>query len=208
MPFEDALECDRLALIRLGEDVRALPDAVMSLPTPCAGWTVRDLVEHMNVEHTAICGGRVRADVDPRAEFTEIVDRWLSFFAEMRGSLVRVPQVETSLPSELVLSVHFADMLVHRWDLAASLGVECDTDARLLDRAVAVAEVVTNPERGLVGDGGVYAPALPHDPAVTPLENLVRMYGRDHRFESGDHVRGAASRAAHSVIRKRHGAAG
>lgn len=181
IPFEKAYELDRMALELLERDVHQLDDAMLTLPTPCDGWTVRDLINHMNLEHVAICGGVLGEGDDPRVEFSTIAARWIVFFEPTMGRTVRVSKMESDIPSEAVLSVHFVDMIVHRWDLTTAIGSACPVPAELLDAAAKVAEIVTASGSGLVGPGGVYKPPLGYDPQATPLENLVRRYGRDHR---------------------------
>jgi uncharacterized protein (TIGR03086 family) len=179
--FARALALDRVALELLERDVHRLDDAMLPLPTPCDGWTVRDLINHMNVEHVAICGGVVHERNDPRAEFSTIAARWIAFFEPMTGRAVRVPKMGVDIPADIVLSVHLADMVVHRWDLTTAIGSPCPVPGELLDAAAEVAEITTASASPLVGPAGVYKPSLGSDPQATRLENLVRQYGRDHR---------------------------
>jgi hypothetical protein len=124
----------------------------------------------------------VGTDTDPRDEFTAIVDRWIAFFEPTAERSVRVPKMAADIPSAVILSVHFADMVVHRWDLTTAIGAACPVPTDLFDAVVEVAGVVTAPGSGLVGPDGVYEPSLDADPTATPLENLVRQYGRNHRW--------------------------
>jgi uncharacterized protein (TIGR03083 family) len=50
----DIYALDAAALHRLRGDVANLSDAELGLPTRCDGWTVEDLIQHMNAEHEAI----------------------------------------------------------------------------------------------------------------------------------------------------------
>lgn len=182
MPFDTALDLDRRALDFLERDVHHLDDRMLTLPTPCDGWTVRDLINHMNVEHVAVCGGVVDDGNDPRTEFSSVAARWLAFFQSTNGRSVHVPKMGADIPSELVLSVHVTDMIVHRWDLTTAVGFPCAVPAELLDAAAEVAEMITAPGSALVGPNAVYKPSLGSDPTATPLQNLVRTLGRDHRW--------------------------
>ena len=170
-----------MALELLEGDVHLLDARTLTLPTPCDGWTVRDLINHMNAEHVAICDGAVPDESDPRAEFCRIAARWVAFFDTTMGRAVRIPKMGADIPSEIMLSVHLADMVVHRWDLTSAIGSPCPVPEALLDAAAEVAEVATANGGPLVGPDGVYMPALGPDPKGTRLENLVRQYGRDHR---------------------------
>lgn len=181
-PFGEVLANDQTALELLSADIRTVTDAQLGYPTPCDGWTVRDLLGHMNREHVAICGGAVDPVGDPRAQFTPIAARWLEFFAGKSGAAVLVPKMGAELPAGIVLAAHFADMVIHRWDLAVALGQPCPTDAALVTAATTVAQTMTAPGSPLVGDGGVYGPSLAPVSAASGLDNLVRMYGRDHMW--------------------------
>ena len=182
IPFAKAFELDGIALELLKRDIEQVDDRMLALPTPCDGWSVLDLINHMNIEHVAIFGRVVSTDADPRDEFSTIIDRWVAFFEPTAERNVRVPKIGADIPSSVVLSVHFADMVVHRWDLTTAIGAACPVPKELFDAAAEVAGVVTAPRSGLVGPDGVYKPSLEADPTATPLENLVRQYGRNHRW--------------------------
>ncbi|MGN2638122.1 maleylpyruvate isomerase family mycothiol-dependent enzyme [Nocardia takedensis] len=97
--------------------------------TPCAGWRVRDLLAHMNSEHEAISaplsGSEVSLDGDPRRSFGRVVDRWIEAFrGRPADEQVAVPKFGATSPAGRILGVHFADMLVHRWDLTRALGLD------------------------------------------------------------------------------------
>jgi hypothetical protein len=90
------------------------------------------------------------------------------------GQSIFVPKMGVDLPSEVVLSVHFADMVVHRWDLATAVGSSSLVPASLIEKAEEVAAVVTASGSPLVGPDGVYRAALPVDPEATRVESLVQ----------------------------------
>jgi uncharacterized protein (TIGR03086 family) len=181
LPFALALSLDRTALRHLKSDVARVTDADLERQTPCRGWTVADLLAHMNSEHAAICGAFSDRSKDPRSEFATIADHWIGFFEPLAGQKVMVPGMQAELPSEVVLATHFADMVIHRWDLAAALGIPCEAEPQELQYVEMVAAVVTAPASRLVGPQGAYAPALAEDPTASRLDALVRRYGRDHK---------------------------
>lgn len=74
---------DATALALLGHDVALIPDAAMKNPTPCDGWTVTDLINHMNEEHEAIACTElppIEVTGDPRDAFARIAARCLAAF--------------------------------------------------------------------------------------------------------------------------------
>src|SRR5690606_7807041 len=114
--------------------------------------------------------------------FRAVAERWTAHFADLGDVPVRVPGADEEQPAGLVLAVHLADMVVHRWDLAAAVDHPLDVPGPLLAAARAVGAVATAPSSPLVGAGRAYAPALPATAADPPLAALLRRYGRDPRW--------------------------
>jgi uncharacterized protein (TIGR03086 family) len=157
--------------------------AELDLPTPCTGWRVSDLLEHITTEHTAISGQPEAFSVNIRHRFDIVTDRWLDFFADA-DRLAHVPKVNANVPARTVLSTHTVDMILHTWGLRAALGVPYRVDQGLLARIEPVVAMLTSPGSPFVGPGRSHQPALAPEPAATPLQNLVRRIGRDHSFRS------------------------
>ncbi len=177
----EALRFDRQALELIRADVASVTDAEMTLPTPCEGWNVADLIAHMNREHTAICGvpaGASPVGTDPRAEFAPITERWLALFSTADDTVL-IPRLAAELPTQTVLATHAVDMLIHRWDLARARGRTPHTPADLLPRAHAVADLVTAPGSPLTGPEGVYKSPIPAAAGSGSFDALVSKYGRD-----------------------------
>jgi hypothetical protein len=47
--------------------------------------------------------------------------------------------MDADIPSEVVLSIHFAEMVVHRWNPTTAIGSQCQVPDDLLDAASEVA---------------------------------------------------------------------
>ncbi|RZS44128.1 uncharacterized protein (TIGR03086 family) [Herbihabitans rhizosphaerae] len=184
----DIRDLDRRALDGLREIVTALRDADMAAPTPCAGWTVRDLIEHMNTEHeaisTLILDEPVTLDTDPRRAFGQAVDRWLAAFATdgMPDIDIYLPMLGSRWPADQVLSVHFADMLTHRWDLTTALGRDPELPADLLELALPIATAIptTGPLRG-----PIYGAPVPITDTASATDQLVAALGRSPAWTQG-----------------------
>ncbi|MQY26417.1 TIGR03086 family metal-binding protein [Nocardia aurantia] len=180
----DLLRLDATALALIAHDVAMLTDAELDRPTPCTGWNVADLLRHMNERHeaviAAVLGGEPDDAADPRAGFARIGGRWLAAM-ERTGDAVPLPE-RGALPTDRVLSIHFVDMLVHRWDIARALGRPCAVPDRLTAAALPMARVTTAPGSPLNGPDGVYAPRLAEDPARPEMDNVAALLGRDPRW--------------------------
>lgn len=176
----DLYRLDATALALLGHDVALIPDAAMTCPTPCDGWTVADLLHHMNERHEAIARTALPpsgVSGDPRDGFAGIAARCLAVL-EQAGETVDLPQ-RGPTPTRMVLGVHVVDMLVHRWDLARALGTTPSVPSRLSAAALPLARANTAPGSPLNGPGGVYRPSLAEDPGRPAIDNIAALLGRD-----------------------------
>ncbi|AVH21783.1 TIGR03086 family metal-binding protein [Nocardia cyriacigeorgica] len=177
----DLLSLDATAVMLIGHDIAALDDAELDLPTPCTGWTIADLIAHMNERHAAVIaatGTPVPTPAgDPRDAFAVIAAHWVTAM-EQTGAIVTLPRAGT-LPTEQVLSIHFVDMLVHRWDIARALGISPETPARLTEIALPIARSITAPGSPLNGPNGVYHPSLAENPTRPAMDNIAALLGRD-----------------------------
>ncbi|MFI5776628.1 TIGR03086 family metal-binding protein [Nocardia sp. NPDC051570] len=183
--MSDLLRLDATALALLGHDVATVSESELGAPTPCTGWTVRDLIEHMNSQHESVNSAALgplddHAD-DPRDDFARITGRWLAA-AENSGGQMRLRLLGRAT-TERVLGIHFVDMLVHRWDLARAVGRECPVPDRLLAAALPLARANTAPGSVLNGPGGMYLPSLSEDSASTPMDAIVALLGRDPMWQ-------------------------
>jgi uncharacterized protein (TIGR03086 family) len=124
-------------------------DAQWATPTPCEGWTVRDLVTHVisgNNMTVRILGGGTkeealailaggsdsRAESDPYAAFVASADEQAKAFREP-GALDRTvhhPVMDMSGAQQLVFRT--GDLLLHAWDLAKAIGGDEQIDDALV----------------------------------------------------------------------------
>ncbi|MGI5204937.1 maleylpyruvate isomerase family mycothiol-dependent enzyme [Spirillospora sp. CA-108201] len=176
----DLLSLDAMALALIGHDVALIPDAAMEAPTPCDGWTVTDLLHHMNERHEAIARTvlpPLEPGGDPRDDFALFAARCLAVL-ERAGETVAMPRLGP-VPTEWVLGIHAVDMLVHRWDLARALRTAPAAPSRLTEAALPLARANTAPGGPLNGPGGAYRPPLAEDPSRPAIDNIVALLGRD-----------------------------
>lgn len=140
MDFYEAL--DRSAA-EFERRLRVVGDDQWGYPTPCEGWTVRDLVNHVvtaNVASTAMVRGATREDViaafardhlgdDPLQAFLDSVIEQRAAFSEP-GALERTcAHPIGDIPGWQLLGFRVADLLMHAWDLARAIGADEELDA-------------------------------------------------------------------------------
>jgi uncharacterized protein (TIGR03086 family) len=162
--------------------------------TPCAGWTLGDLVAHMTAQHDGFAAAAAGegADLarwqpgepgaDPVGEYEAAAGRVLAAFAA-DGVLDRpftLPEISPELrfPATEAIGFHFIDYVVHGWDVGRSLGLDhYELEPALLDAALPIARAV--PDGGLRAQGLVpFAPAVPVTGEVNVLGRIVALLGR------------------------------
>lgn len=153
-------------------------------PTPCAGFTVRDVLAHMISGATAFAAA-YRGEGAPAPAAADDV---LAEFGPALGHLAHAMQAPGALqrdvdaPFGTVDGESFAryivlDGLVHGWDVAIATGHAYDPPLELVAAADAYAHGMLDPLR----DGVTFAAAVPPPPDGSPLERLVAFTGRQPR---------------------------
>jgi uncharacterized protein (TIGR03086 family) len=162
--------------------------------TPCAGWTLGNLVAHMTAQHDGFAAAAAGegADLvrwrpgepaaDPVGEYEAAAGRVLAAFAAdgVLGRRFTLPEISPALrfPATEAIGFHFIDYVVHGWDVARSLGFDhYELEPELLDAALLMARAVPDGElreQGLVP----FAPAVPVAGEVSVLGQIVALLGR------------------------------
>ena len=193
MTAADIRELDARAVRATIDVVEGVKPADLSRPTPCAEWTLGDLLAHMTVQHkgfAAAAAGR-GADLgvwkvsapgpDPVADYTMASELVIAAFAEP-GVLERglaLPEIMPGVefPAPQAISFHFIDYVVHGWDVARALGQSFELDDDVVQAAVPVAEAVPQGELRL-RPAAAFRPGLPALDGASPLDRMLAMLGR------------------------------
>jgi uncharacterized protein (TIGR03086 family) len=165
--------------------VNGIVDGQWDLPTPCAEWTVRGVLNHLvtvGMIAEAIVAGRAHPDQradhlgrDPKATFAATL---AANAATLRtpGLMERV--VSTPMgerPGSVMVDTLVAELVVHTWDLARATGQDTDLDPELAQ------EVRTSWETRL-GDRPrtllPYEEPQPVPDDATPADRLAAYLGR------------------------------
>lgn len=186
----------RVAVLRSVGVVDAVGTSDLDRPTPCAGWTLGDLLAHMTVQHRgfaaaarghgsdeAVWNVETVADAvraDPVGAYTAAAHDVLDAFAAdgITEATFALPEFgpDATFPGALAIGFHFVDYVVHGWDVAASLGAPYDPPA---DIVAAVLPLVMAIPDGDFRD----SPASPFDRAVngsaaTDFDKVLLHLGR------------------------------
>jgi uncharacterized protein (TIGR03086 family) len=150
----------------------------LSRPTPCAGYTVGDVGEHLvrsMVLLAAVAGEQVddpgAGTLDTRVTATAeaALEAW-----RLRGLDGQVAVGRSVLPASLAVEIIPLELLVHGWDIARATGqtldVRADVAGYVLDRA---RELITEDKRGRS-----FAAEVPAGPDAAVLDRLIAFTGR------------------------------
>jgi uncharacterized protein (TIGR03086 family) len=158
-------------------------------PTPCDGWDVRDLTNHVvagNLWAGELATGRTIAEVgdhldgdvlgaDPAAAYDASAEIAAAAF-EAPGALDAPCAVSYGpVPGSVYAGHRFTDVLVHGWDLAVATGQDATLDPDLVEGCIEVIE----PQAELLRASGAFgaSPVVVPDDAG-PQVRLLAMLGR------------------------------
>ncbi|QNP74702.1 TIGR03086 family protein [Streptomyces roseirectus] len=163
--------------------VRATTPDRFDLPTPCADWTVRDLLDHL-VWENVIWGGLAQGTppVDGHTEDHLGDDHIASFeaaAAQARDAFRQPGLLDRSFgpaPGRRVVEQLLVELLVHGWDLAAALGHDRDLEPGIARAALPVVREIYD---GLPRTaGGSIAPARTVPEDAPALDQVAAFLGR------------------------------
>jgi uncharacterized protein (TIGR03086 family) len=150
-------------------------------PTPCAEWTVRDLVGHVVSVHRHVLSG-FGGTLAPPAADDDLVTAWRDVTAGVRATLADPERAGAPVSGrfapmpleELIGRLLCIDTVVHTWDLARATGQN-----ELLDRdAVTIAfEGIRPADEAIRGDGG-YGPKIQPAPDADEQTRFLNFLGR------------------------------
>jgi uncharacterized protein (TIGR03086 family) len=188
----DIVELDRIAVHESHRIVGLARETDWERDTPCAGWTLRRLVAHMAAQHHGFAAAargagheeaywREPDDMsDPGRTYQGAATTVLAAFAEpgVGEREFVLPELGSGFPGRMAVGFHFIDYVVHAWDVAATLGVGLDLPGHVLEAGLAIARRVPTDPAGR-GAGFAFAPALDGPTGAEPLEEALRLLGRD-----------------------------
>ncbi|UFS97333.1 TIGR03086 family metal-binding protein [Nocardia huaxiensis] len=165
--------------------------ADLTQPTPCAGWTLDDLLAHMIAQHYGFAaaargvGDRERwhprpLGPDPAADYRAAAEHVLTAFAEpdVLDRNFPLPEFTTAFefPGAQAVTFHFIDYVVHSWDVARTLGATVTFDDEILKLALPVARFVPDDKSRTV-PGAAFAPSVAWSGDST-LDAVLALLGR------------------------------
>lgn len=170
-----------------------ISDANQQAATPCAEWTVTQVLQHAAGDQLAwaaalgVGGGPAESPFAPSGQLdgrpADLLDPALAAartaWAPVRpdDDAIPTPLPQGQLPAPVAAAACALDAAVHAWDIGAALG-----QSGFLPDALAAqlltARTIIEPLRQY----GAYAAALPPQPGDGPAAELLRYLGRDPRW--------------------------
>ncbi|MCD2193364.1 TIGR03086 family metal-binding protein [Actinomycetospora endophytica] len=163
--------------------IDGVPDDRRAAQSPCAGWTVTDVVEHVLTGNLVVA----RALGPDLADAPEVAESLAPRFRSSSEALVAALSLPDALsgtvtvpfgtvPVPVAVGLRTVEALVHGWDVAVGSGQ--DTGALPEDLAVAgiafTESMFTTTDRARLP----FAPAVAVDPAAPAIERLAGLLGR------------------------------
>ena len=158
-------------------------------PTPCAKWTVRDLINHVvGGGHMFAMGFRGDPMPDVHGEVPDLLgdDPQQALKAALAdfddgirspGAMDRIISLPVGdIPAPVAVQLASFDLLVHCWDLATATGQALNVSDEAVAAADAAAHMLIAPE---YRDGDIFGAEVTVPDAATPLQRFVAFTGRD-----------------------------
>jgi uncharacterized protein (TIGR03086 family) len=183
--MEDRIALHAEAMALLDAVVDHVGDSDLERPTPCAGWTVADLLAHEVGQHLGFAAA-VRDGDAPESAYLPVpfshevwrdsVETLLSAFAgaDPDAPVTERELVPVPLPLRVVVDAQLLDVLAHTWDLARGLGHDFTPPDHFADDFLRMAQAI--PDRAY-GEGHAFRERLTAE--GSPWEQGLRLLGRD-----------------------------
>lgn len=170
--------------------------------TPCADWNLADLLTHMTVQHRgfaaaarghgadpAIWQPATVADAvaaDPAGSYAAAAAEVIAAFAgaDVLDAPFALPEFGPGaiFPGSLAIGFHFADYVVHGWDVARTMGcpfaLPADVVAAVLPIALAVPDADFR-----TADNAPFGPAIRSCDQANELDRIVAHLGRSPQWK-------------------------
>jgi uncharacterized protein (TIGR03086 family) len=184
----DAVAALEEALGRTAAVVHGIRTPDLGRPTPCTGWTIRDLLNHVvaiTIRFTRFAEGddaprRPPGDLlgnAPVKAYDEAAERSINAWRANPGALDRTCRLSFGrFDGRAAAAINAFDVMVHGWDLSRGLEAPYEIPDHLANIGLQAAELIVTPQAREDGQFGAPPPALESE---SPEERLLAMTGRN-----------------------------
>lgn len=168
---------------RFADRVGEVPDDAWSNPSPCQGWTARDVVAHLLDWVPSVIGRAGIAFPDAPSVDDDPAGAWAGFADTLQAALddpqVAARSFDAGPPGQLTVEAAIdmlvtSDVLVHTWDLARATGLDERLDETLAAALLAGMEPMDEALRA----SGHYGPKVPAPDDADVQTRLLAFTGR------------------------------
>jgi uncharacterized protein (TIGR03086 family) len=184
----------------MGDLVSNVPDDLLDAPTPCPGYTLGDLVDHIGGAALAFTGAAAKDLGDatsqgPSGDASRLGDDWRTRIPRDLAALAdawRDPDAWTGmtkaggvdLPGEVAGLVALDEIVVHGWDVARATGQPYDCDTPSLEAVNAFVSQFSEP--GMEeARAGLFGPVVEVPDDAPLLDRVIGLTGRDPAWSPG-----------------------
>ena len=178
---------------RMADLVAAVPDDALDQPTPCARYTVGDLLDHIAGFAIAFTAAARKTPLDgaPSGDAANLASDWRERIPRdlvAAGEAWRDPDAWTGmtaaggvdLPGEQAGVVALDEFVIHGWDLAKAIGQPAGYEGPGLE---AVYEAVSHFRSA--GIEGLFGPAVQVPDGAPLFDRILGLAGRDPAWVPG-----------------------
>jgi len=184
----DIAELHAHALDETGRVVAGIPADRWQLATPCDGWDVRALLNHLvagNLWAAELAAGGTIAGVgdrldgdllgtDPTGAYTRSAGAAAAVFRKPGAMHAPCAVSYGPVPGSVYAGHRFLDVFVHGWDLAVATGQDAELDPALMQACREVIE----PQLAAFRSAGAFGAELPTGADATAQDRFLAMLGR------------------------------
>jgi uncharacterized protein (TIGR03086 family) len=176
------------ALRATGTVVAGVADRQLDLPTPCGGWSVRELLNHIvsgNYWAAELSAGKSIDEVgdrldgdtlgdDPAAAYQESAALAIAAF-NAPGAMDAACAVSYGpVPGSVYCGHRVLDVVIHGWDLAKATGQDTTLDPELVDAVTAIVA----PQMDMLAGSGMFGSPVRIAADADPQTRLLSQLGR------------------------------
>jgi uncharacterized protein (TIGR03086 family) len=179
--------------------VNGVRDEQLGAPTPCAGTSVGDMLDHVDGLSFAFAAAATKTPIEggsqpPSADASRLGEDWRT---RIPGRLTRLATAwrdeaawegmteagGVELPASIAGVVAVNEVIVHGWDIAVASGQRFECEPHLIETALVFVQssVAQNPH----GSPGLFGPPVPVPDDAPLLDRLIGLTGRDPAWSAG-----------------------
>jgi uncharacterized protein (TIGR03086 family) len=199
---QDVRPLHRIAVMASVDVVSAVTPDDLSRVTPCAGWSLADLLTHMTVQHRGFAAAARGHGADPAiwqpdtvadavaadpagayaAAATAVIDAFAG--ADVLDAAFALPEFGSgaTFPGSMAIGFHFVDYVVHGWDVARTMGQPLELPVDVVAAALPLALAVPDGDFR-AGDNAAFGPAIGSTDQTSDLDRILAHLGRSPQWK-------------------------